>query len=126
MIGKKRVTMARPPIMAAARPTTADTPRMIDHSGLVSLPTAGKAPVGRRRTSTKANASVMNAATASTSKNQKSGVIAAANTLPGYLVRAADVPERQSQTGAGGPAVRIPPGRPAAQDLVERLWLCCL
>src|SRR5215471_15713315 len=118
--------VATPPITTAPSPTTADTPRMIVHSGLVSLPTAGKAPVGRRRTSAKANASMTNAATASASKNQRRGVIAPANTHSDYLVRAADVPKRQPRTGAGGPAVRIPPGRPAAQDLAERLRLCWL
>src|SRR6266516_5107520 len=112
MIGRKPIRVARPPITALPRPTTADTPRMIVHSGLVSLPTAGKAPAGRRSTSTKANASTTNAATASTSKNQMSGVIAPVNTLPDYLVRAADVPVRQPQTGAGGPALRIPPDGP--------------
>src|SRR5215831_3303480 len=125
MIGRKPTRVATPPITTAPRPTTAATPVMIVHNGLVSLPTAGKAPVGRRRTSTKANASVTNAATASASKNQRSGVIAP-NTPPDYLVLMADVPERQSQTGAGGPASRIPPGRPAAQDMVERVRLCWL
>src|SRR5215471_6120548 len=102
--------VATPPITTAPSPTTADTPRMIVHSGLVSLPTAGKAPVGRRRTSAKANASMTNAATASASKNQRRGVIAPANTHSDYLVRAADVPKRQPRTGAGGTRRADPPG----------------
>ena len=77
---------------------TAATPVMISQIGLVCLPAAGKAPVGRRRVSMKAYASTTNAATMSTSKNQNRGVIDPyMNTLPDYPVRAADAPERASR-----------------------------
>src|SRR5436190_17698169 len=74
MIGKSETSCtlyARLP-----RPMTVATPRMISQIGLVCLPAAGNAAVGRRKASMKAHASTTSAASISTSKNQKSGVIA--------------------------------------------------
>src|SRR5690242_7884427 len=63
---------------------------MISHSGLVCFPTAGNAPVGRRRASTKAHASTTKAATRRTQFTQLSGVSALnVNTGSIYLLAAA-------------------------------------
>src|SRR5215831_18931266 len=68
---------------------TLATPRMISQIGLVCLPAAGNAGVGRRMASTKAHSSTTRAASQSASKNQVSGVITPAENTPlDYLVRA--------------------------------------
>src|SRR5215470_3239301 len=105
---------------------------MISQSGLVSLPAAGNAGVGRRMASTKAHTSTTRAASQSAVKNQESGVITPAENTPlGYPVRAlygpgasdrAALPSarplrrtaiggrrgRRCGLGPGGPAVRVP------------------
>src|SRR5215472_11375473 len=68
---------------------TLATPRMISQIGLVCLPAAGNAGLGRRMASTKAHSSTTRAASQSASKNQVSGVITPAENTPiDYLVRA--------------------------------------
>src|SRR5947207_15835074 len=107
---------------------TLATPRMISQSGLVCLPAAGNAGVGRRMASTKAHSSTTRAASQSASKNQASGVITPAENTPlGYLVRALYGPRatdrgwrpgrsranndgRGCGPGPGGAAWRDPPG----------------
>src|SRR5579862_5351285 len=62
------ITLSLP--SAPANPSTAATPRMMSQSGLVSLPLAAKAWVGRVRASMKAHTSTTNAAADRTKKNQ--------------------------------------------------------
>src|SRR2546430_2935598 len=124
------------------------TPRMISQRGLVCLPAAGNAGVGRRMASTNAHTSATRAASQSASKNQASGVITPAENTPlGYLVLAPDgqrvndrpCPAFQRRCegcglrlrGAGvrgyegmarsrrDPAGGIPPGWPEGQDLLD-------
>src|SRR5262245_45334117 len=123
------------------------TPRMISQSGLVCLPAAGNAAVGRRIASMKAHTSTTRAASQSASKNQASGAIAPEENTPlGYPVRALygpgasdrgrrpDVPGRceglqDRRAGVvrarfpGGSARRDPPGAAGGQDLLDRWWL---
>ena len=107
---------------------TAATPMMISQIGLVCLPAAGKAPVGRRRVSTKAQASTMNAAGHEHSKNQEQwGHRPEVNTV--QIIRSG----RQMGRGrmrSQQPSGRGTPGRPAGQRpqwwavLTERLgWV---
>src|SRR6266516_431486 len=95
------------------------TPRMISHSGLVCLPAAGNAAVGRRMASTKAHTSATRAASQSASKNQVSGVITPAENTPlGYLVRAPYGAESAGSTAAAaGP---VPGSRLAGSPGVAR------
>src|SRR5881394_3154408 len=116
---------------------TLATPRMISQSGLVCLPAAGNAGVGRRMASTKAHSSTTRAASQSASKNQASGVITPAENTPlGYLVRALYGPRATDRgwrpvgpapitmAAAAGPAPGEPPGGiprgwPEGQDLLD-------
>src|SRR5262245_28902940 len=123
---------------------TVATPRMISQSGLVCLPAAGNAAVGRRMASMKAHTSTTRAASQSASKNQASGVIPPENTPLGYPVRAPYGPG--ASNGAAAPAcpgqceglqfavrghwsgprgIRLagPPGWTGGQDLLDRCWL---
>src|SRR2546430_9426611 len=87
------------------------TPRMISQRGLVCLPAAGNAGVGRRMASTKAHTSATRAASQSASKNQASGVITPAENTPlGYLVRALYGPIASDRGCRPGRAPRRYPG----------------
>src|SRR5882724_6786945 len=117
------------------------TPRMISQRGLVCLPAAGNAGVGRRMASTKAHTSATRAASQSASKNQASGVITPAENTPlGYLVRALYGPIASDRgcrpgraprrypgcgrgPGPGGSRLAGSPGWPEGQDLLDRCWL---
>src|SRR5215831_7331285 len=122
------------------------TPRMISQSGLVCLPAAGNAAVGRRIASMKAHTSTTRAASQSASKNQASGAIAPEENTPlGYPVRAPYGPGASDRgcrphmpgrceglqlalRGGAGPAPGdqpggIPPAWPGGQDLLDRWWL---
>src|SRR5262249_5839636 len=82
-------------------PIASATPVMISHSGLVCFPAAGKAAVGRRSASMKAQASTMNAATSSapvSHPSRPSPLECSASeecTMPTYLVTATGRPLRQ-------------------------------
>src|SRR5436309_5194727 len=110
MIGKSETSCtlyARLP-----RPMTVATPRMISQIGLVCLPAAGNAAAGRRKASMKAHASTTSAASMSTSKNQKSGVIAPPlNTPLEYPVSAVYGPGWRPK----GPSLPWGIGRPIPQ-----------
>src|SRR6266516_4130219 len=101
------------------------TPRMISHSGLVCLPAAGNAAVGRRMASTKAHTSATRAASQSASKNQVSGVITPAENTPlGYLVRApygaesAVITTEAAEAVPGEPTGGIPRGCPRVRTFL--------
>src|SRR5215467_3111457 len=82
---------------------TLATPRMISQIGLVCLPAAGNAGLGRRMASTKAHSSTTRAASQSASKNQVSGVITPAENTPlDYLVRALYGPRASDRGGRPG------------------------
>src|SRR5215831_5927328 len=122
------------------------TPRMISQSGLVCLPAAGNAAVGRRVASMKAHTSTTRAASHSASKNQASGVVTPEENTPlGYPLRAlygprahdrAAAPVREGRVGCGmrgagrGPGGIEPDGDPprwpGGQDLLDRWWLWVL
>src|SRR5712691_64993 len=98
--GRMLITPIPPcdPYVALYKPIAAATPKMIIHSGLVCLPTAGKALVGRRSTSANAQISMISAATASAQKKYSSGV--SAFTVGTYLV--GPVPDGEGSLGSLG------------------------